>query len=56
LEIEKSLQANRKSLKDFPSMPYPEGYVTETLGNRLIYDEKAYNCAEQLIEFNKLYA
>jgi hypothetical protein len=56
LEIEKSLQANHKSLQDFPTMPYPQGYVTETLGNRLIYDEKHYNLAEQLIEFNKLYA
>ncbi|PNY04257.1 ATP-dependent DNA helicase PIF1 [Trifolium pratense] len=37
-------------------MPYPNGYVTETLGNHLIYDEKDYNAAEQLIQFNKLYA
>ncbi|MCH79297.1 helicase-like protein [Trifolium medium] len=56
LEIEKSLQANSKSFKDFPTMQYPNGYVTETLGNRLMYDEKDYNAAEQLIEFNKLYA
>ncbi|KAK2385880.1 ATP-dependent DNA helicase PIF1 [Trifolium repens] len=56
LEIEKFLQANRRSLADFPTMPYPKGYVTETLGNRLIYDEKNYNSAEQLLEFNKLYA
>ncbi|KAK2391970.1 ATP-dependent DNA helicase PIF1 [Trifolium repens] len=56
LEIEKFLQANRRSLADFPTMPYPKRYVTETLGNRLIYDEKNYNSAEQLLEFNKLYA
>jgi hypothetical protein len=56
LEIEKYLQANRKSLEDFPIMPFPEGYVTENLGNRLIYDEKNYNVAQQLLEFNRLFA
>ncbi|MCH85793.1 helicase-like protein, partial [Trifolium medium] len=56
LEIEKYLQANRKSLENYPTMPYPKGYVTETLGNRLIYDEKNYNVAQQLLEFNRLFA
>jgi hypothetical protein len=37
-------------------MPFPEGYVPETLGNRLIYDEKNYNVAQQLLEFNRLFA
>jgi hypothetical protein len=50
------LQANRKSLENFPIMPFPEGYVPETLGNRLIYDEKNYNVAQQLLEFNRLFA
>jgi hypothetical protein len=56
LEIEKYLQANRKSLENFPTMPFPKGYITETLGNRLIYDEKNYNVNEQHHEFTTLFA
>jgi hypothetical protein len=58
LEIEKLLQASRRTLKDFPSLPYPQGYVLEQLGNRLIYDERNYNIeslkAEHLELFNSL--
>ncbi|KAF1870913.1 hypothetical protein Lal_00030225 [Lupinus albus] len=39
LEIEKLLELNRCSLKDYPCMPYPNGYITSQLGNRLIYEE-----------------
>ncbi|KAF1872520.1 hypothetical protein Lal_00016822 [Lupinus albus] len=28
LETEKLLQQNRRSLRDYPPMPYPKGYVT----------------------------
>jgi hypothetical protein len=56
LEIEKYLQANRKSLENFPTMPFPSGYITDTLGNRLIYDEKNYNVHEQHNEFTTLFA
>ena len=55
IEIERHLQKNRKSLKDYPGMPYPNGYVAEQLGNRFIYEERAYNHNEQLQEFNGLY-
>lgn len=55
IQIKKHLQKNRKSLKDYPGMPYPNGYVAERLGNRFIYEERAYNHNEQLQEFNGLY-
>ncbi|XP_058752651.1 uncharacterized protein LOC131625838 [Vicia villosa] len=35
-EIEKLLQSNRRSLKDFKPIPYPDGYVLQQLGNKLI--------------------
>ncbi|XP_058726301.1 uncharacterized protein LOC131597634 [Vicia villosa] len=55
IEIEKLLQRNRKSLRDFPGMPKPQGYVPEEFGNKLIYEERNYNPDEQLQEFNMLY-
>jgi hypothetical protein len=51
IEIEKYLEQNRKSLKDYPSIPYPQSYVTAQLGNRLIYDEKNYDVNQQKEEF-----
>ena len=55
IEIERCLQKNRKSLKNYPGMPYPNGYAAEQLGNRFIYEEHTYNHNEQLQEFNGLY-
>jgi hypothetical protein len=55
IEIEKCLEANRRSLSDFPEMPYPKEYVTAQLGNRLIYDEKNYDVHQQKQEFNELF-
>jgi hypothetical protein len=55
IEIEKLLEANRKSLTDFPDIPYPKNYVTAELGNRLIYDELNYDVQQQKQEFNELY-
>ncbi|XP_045792116.1 uncharacterized protein LOC123886886 [Trifolium pratense] len=55
IEIEKLLQANRKSLADFPCIPYPKHYVTANLGNRLIYDETNYDIQEQKQEFQTLF-
>ncbi|KAF1868275.1 hypothetical protein Lal_00018796 [Lupinus albus] len=52
LEIEKLLQQNRRSLRDYPPMPYPKGYVTSLLGNRLIYDELNYDTTELKDNFN----
>ncbi|KAF1866290.1 hypothetical protein Lal_00024294 [Lupinus albus] len=51
LEIENLLQINRKSLRNYPSMPYPEGRITSQLGNRLIYAERDYDKEELKAEF-----
>ncbi|XP_045797949.1 uncharacterized protein LOC123892172 [Trifolium pratense] len=56
LEIEKYLQGNRRSLREFGSMPYPRGYVLQQLGNRLIYDERNYDVASLKEEFAELSA
>ena len=42
-EIEKFLQKNAKSLKDFPSMPYPNDFDEIDGLNNLILEELAYN-------------
>ncbi|XP_050889653.1 uncharacterized protein LOC127094939 [Lathyrus oleraceus] len=54
IEIERNLQRKSRSLKEFAGMPYPSGYVVEQLGNKLIYEERSYNPAEQLQEYNNL--
>ncbi|XP_019451814.1 PREDICTED: uncharacterized protein LOC109353911 [Lupinus angustifolius] len=55
LEIEKLLEGNRRSLKDYPSMPYPNGYITSQLGNKLIYEELNYDTDELKKNFNTLF-
>ncbi|KAF1874356.1 hypothetical protein Lal_00008561 [Lupinus albus] len=55
LEIEKLLQRNRRSLRDYPPMPYPMGYVTSQLGNIMIYDELNYDAIELKENFNLLF-
>ncbi|XP_050896603.1 uncharacterized protein LOC127103381 [Lathyrus oleraceus] len=55
IEIERNLQRKSRSLKEFAGMPYPSGYVVEQLGNKLIYEERSYNPAEQLQEYNNLF-
>ncbi|GAU49129.1 hypothetical protein TSUD_376720 [Trifolium subterraneum] len=55
IEIEKLLQANNRSLSDFPCIPYPNNYVTANLGNRLIYNELNYDVQEQKEQFQKLF-
>jgi len=47
IEIKKLLEDNRSSLKFFPTMPYPNDFVLQNCGNRLIYAELNYNIAEQ---------
>ncbi|XP_058727581.1 uncharacterized protein LOC131599128 [Vicia villosa] len=54
-EIEILLQANRRTLGDFKPIPYPDGYVLEQLGNKLIYEERSYNVAVMKSEFQSLY-
>ncbi|XP_058783401.1 uncharacterized protein LOC131658083 [Vicia villosa] len=56
IEIEKLLQANRRTLKDFSPIPYPDAYVLEQLGNRLIYDERNYDTASMNLEFENMFA
>ncbi|XP_058742975.1 uncharacterized protein LOC131615798 [Vicia villosa] len=56
IEIEKLLQANRRTLKDFSPIPYPDAYVLEQLGNRLIYDERNYDTTSMNSEFENLFA
>jgi hypothetical protein len=55
IEIEKLLELNRKTLRDFPEIPYPKQYVTANLGNRLIYDELNYDKEHQRKEFQELF-
>ena len=54
-EIENLLQGNKKSLQDFSSMPYPIGYVANTHGNKLIFNEMAYDKELLHAEFNNYY-
>lgn len=56
IEIERILQSNRRSLKEFSKIPYPDGYVLEQLGNKLIYEERNYDVASLKIEFSNLCA
>ncbi|XP_050895980.1 uncharacterized protein LOC127102683 [Lathyrus oleraceus] len=56
LEVEKILQTNLRTLKDFRPIPYPNGYVLEQLGNRLIYDERNYNVSALKTEFANMFA
>lgn len=56
LEIEKLMQSSRRSLKEFPCIPYPKGYVLEQIGNRLIYDEWNYDPTLSKQEFAELHA
>ncbi|KAL5179179.1 ATP-dependent DNA helicase PIF1 [Glycine soja] len=54
-EIENMLQANRRSLRDFSSMPYPIGYARNQQHNNLIHNEMAYD-KEMLVEqYNTAY-
>jgi hypothetical protein len=50
------MQQNNRSLKQFKCMPFPAGYVTDFLGNRLIYDERNYDPVQQAQLFNELFA
>ncbi|MCH79515.1 helicase-like protein, partial [Trifolium medium] len=40
LDIEKLLEKNRRTLKEFPSMPYPQHYITADLDEQRIIFEK----------------
>lgn len=53
-QIEELLQSSRKSLKDYPSMPYPQTTIVSQLGNKLIYGERDYDRAHLNNEFQNL--
>ncbi|RZB91533.1 ATP-dependent DNA helicase pif1 [Glycine soja] len=54
-EIENMLQANRTTLRDFPSMPYPIGYAPNQHHNKPIHNEMAYDKQMLAAEFNRAY-
>jgi len=56
IEIEKHLQSNGKSLKDFKCMPYPNGFVADFFENRLIHDERSYDPIVQQQIFDQLFS
>jgi hypothetical protein len=56
IEIEKLLQSSRRTLKEFPSLPYPKGYILDQLGNRLIYDERSYDTTALKVEHQQLFS
>ena len=57
LEIEQLLQANQRSLTDYPSMPYPEDANCPTyLDNSLILAELNYNNEELISKFEHLFS
>ncbi|XP_058727025.1 uncharacterized protein LOC131598443 [Vicia villosa] len=56
MEIESLLQNNRRTLKDFKTMPYPDDYVIDTLGNRLVYEERQYDVVAQAALHQKLFS
>lgn len=54
--IEKHMEKNIRSLKEFKGFPYPTNYVMEELGNRLIYDELNYDEDALKLEFKRLFS
>ncbi|KAL5190681.1 ATP-dependent DNA helicase PIF1 [Glycine soja] len=57
LEIEELLQANQRSLRDYPSMPYPEDVNCPAyLDNSLILAELNYNNQELRSEFEHVFS
>lgn len=55
LEIEKIMQLNRRTLKEFPSIPFPKGYISNVAGNRLIFAERDYDVDELRTQFETGY-
>uniref|UniRef100_A0A0R0JR84 ATP-dependent DNA helicase n=1 Tax=Glycine max TaxID=3847 RepID=A0A0R0JR84_SOYBN len=54
-EIENMLQANRRSLRDFLSIPYPIGYARNQHHNNLIHNEMAYDKEMLAKQYNTAY-
>ncbi|KAG4931353.1 hypothetical protein JHK84_048346 [Glycine max] len=57
IEIEQLLHINQRSLKDYPTMPYPQDInLTSYLQNNLLLSELDYNHDETRSEFKHLFA
>ena len=57
IEIEQLLHINQRSLKDYPTMPYPQDInLTSYLQNNLVLSELDYNHDETRSEFEHLFA
>lgn len=56
IEIETLLRANRKSLKDFGSTPFPNDYTYPPMGNRLMHEELDYDIPILREEFKRLFS
>ncbi|KAL5180659.1 ATP-dependent DNA helicase pif1 [Glycine soja] len=54
-KIENMLQANRRSLRDFTSMPYAIGYARNQHHNNLIHNEMAYDKEMLAEQYNTAY-
>lgn len=55
IEIERHMERNKRTLKDYKGFPYPYGFIVEQLGKRLIYDEMNYDLAVLRTEFLGLF-
>ncbi|KAG5149340.1 hypothetical protein JHK82_016221 [Glycine max] len=57
IEIEQLLHINQRSLKNYPTMPYPQDInLTSYLQNNLVLSELDYNHDETRSEFEHLFA
>ncbi|KAL0319969.1 UNVERIFIED_CONTAM: hypothetical protein Sradi_5258400 [Sesamum radiatum] len=54
-DIEKIMNANNRSLKEFPYLPFPDNVEATNLRNRLIVDELCYDRQSLLQEHARLY-
>src|ERR1051325_10735739 len=55
IEIENMMQSNRRSLREFKDMPFPDLYTTRHVGNRLIFDERDYDADLERQTFQTLF-
>lgn len=56
IEIENMMQSNRRSLREFKDMPFPDLYITRHVGNRLIFDERDYDADLERQNFQNLFS
>lgn len=55
IEIEKLLNKNSRSLKQFPSLPYLDSCFIAQVSNRLIHVELDYNVADIQLQFENYF-